>query len=256
MYSVKVPRQTEAQAGWEWHPSQMPAKRSVLSRSGLSKSSAAGITLLAAGWFAWPADAARQWDSARYLSPAHEMFGWNGARNTHTSPQAVLIEFAQREGTDGAVVPPVKRQAPQMPATQPEAPAPTPVQESPPAPAADAPKPGVRQPSAQQAQPSAETAPAGSWFDALTARMTEWLAKANREYQGTIVKELSKPGSEDADAARLAAEKAAQEQAAREQAERARAEQEQARQAAAAEEDTQTGRGGRAPQSGRGCKSR
>lgn len=222
MFSVKVPKQIEASQGWEWQPDECPAgRKAALKPTRRQQDSAAcappwmrlnfnisgfavrGITLLAAAWFVLPALAARQWDGPRYAGAAPEMLAWDGARNSHTSPQAVLIELAQREGTDGAIVPPVKRQAPQSPA-------------SPAAP------PGGETSAA--AGPEAES---GSWFDwnAFTSRISDWLAKANRAYQGTVVKELSKPAPEDDEATRLAAEKAAREQAAREEAERAKAEQ-------------------------------
>lgn len=242
MFSVKAAKQGEASQGWEWQPEQSPAVRSpvttALPPAALPRAAAFGsvvtgvavlaTTLLAAGGFVWPADAARQWETPKSSSFAAEVLAWDGARNSHTSPQAVLIELAQREGTDGAIVPPVKRQAPQMPAAQPEPAA---------APPAAAGKTEAAPAPAEQAAPAAnDSAAPGSWFDmnAIGARISDWLSKANRAYQGTIVKELSKPAPEDADAARLAAEKAAQEQAAREQAERAAAE--KARAAAAKEE--------------------
>lgn len=222
MFSVKVPKQVEASQGWEWQPDECPAGRKAAlkptrrqqecaacappwmrSNFNISGFAVRGITLLAAAWFVLPALAARQWDGPRYAGSAPEVLAWDGARNSHTSPQAVLIELAQREGTDGAVVPPVKRQAPQTPA-------------SPAAP------PGGETSAAAGPEPEG-----GSWFDwnAITSRISDWLAKANRAYQGTVVKELSKPAPEDAEATRLAADKAAREQAAREEAERAKAEQ-------------------------------
>lgn len=240
MFSVKVAKQLEASQGWEWQPDQHPAGRYTapklegrtpsdracaprvrLSNFRIPGIAVAGITLLAAGWFVLPAVAARQWEAPRFAASAPEVLAWDGARNSHTSPQAVLIELAQREGTgtDGAVVPPVKRQAPQMPESKP-VPAGVPAPESPPA--AD------RQAPASSEAPAAETAAnGGSWFDwnSITSRISDWLAKANREYQGTVVKELSKPAPDDTEAARLAAEQAAREQAAAGQAERAKAEQ-------------------------------
>ena len=246
MFSVKVAKQLEASQGWEWQPDEHPAGRHtapkfggrtpsdractprvLLSNFRIPSAAVTGITLLAAGWFVLPAVAARQWETPRYAAAAPEVLAWDGARNSHTSPQAVLIELAQREGTDGAVVPPVKRQPPQMPESKP-APAVAPAPESPPA--AD------RQAPASSEAPAAETsANGGSWFDwnSITSRISDWLAKANREYQGTVVKELSKPAPDDTEAARLAAEQAAREQAAAVQAERAKAE--QARAAAEAE---------------------
>jgi nucleoid-associated protein YgaU len=253
MFSVKVPKQFEASQGWEWQPDPNPAgydaprkrtrhtrlhpvssTRGALSRSKVSGVAGVGITLLAAGWFVLPAVAARQWDGSRFPAAMPEVLAWDGARNSHTSPQAVLIELAQREGTDGAVVPPVKRQAPQMPDAK-TAPAAAPESTTDAAASPQANPTTAQQAPAPTGTPDTEAAPeTGSWLDwnRFTSRISDWLAKANREYQGTIVKELSKPAPGDAEAARLAAEKAAREQALAE-AERAKAE--QARLAAEAE---------------------
>lgn len=244
MFSVKVAKQLKASQGWEWQPEQPPSGRHTASEladwtlSGRARApggllsnvripaiAVTGITLLAAGWFVLPAVAARQWETPRYAASAPEVLAWDGARNSHTSPQAVLIELAQREVTDGAVVPPVKRQAPQMPESKP-APAVAPAPEAAGAPEASAPAAG-QAPASNEAPAAGTAANGGSWLDwnSITSRISDWLAKANREYQGTVVKELSKPAPDDAEAARLAAEQAAREQAAAGQAERAKAEQ-------------------------------
>lgn len=134
-----------------------------------------------------------------------------------------------------AVVPPVKRERPKTPETtaapaeapaaaQPapaaaEQAAPAAPAEPPPAKPAVAPEKPAPAPQ-QQAKPKPAQEPSGS--AGVMSRVQDWLARANREYQNVIVKELSRPsGDSDATAkaaaAKLAAEKAAANKAAAEQ---------------------------------------
>lgn len=161
-------------------------------------------------------------------------------------PLQAVLELAQATGGD-VMVPPVKREKPVTPApaaTQDAAPKSEPETIPAAAPAATGETPREAQRPVEAAPVAAEQAPAGDANGAkektdtksagkqppsmpdlsgLFAPLTEWLAKSNREYQGTVIKELSRPAPADGDAEarRLAAEKAKQQEAA-EKAEAAR----------------------------------
>lgn len=208
---------------------------------------AAMVTLLALAGFAEPAGASRLWDDIP-APIARELSVWTAPGASAKLPRAAVYELVQNEGTGDAVVPPVKRQAPQMPSAAPE---PKPAEPKPaePKPAETKTAPNTAEPkTAAPAQPAAPekprdraesepqpAAPAGG-IGSIFAPLTDWLAKANREYQGRIVKELSKPSKEalEAEARRLAEERAAQEKADREaRAAEAARKAEEAKQAAA-----------------------
>ena len=108
--------------------------------------------------------------------PSHSVFAaaMSGEASVRVQ-QPVQWQMAQ-----DVVVPPVKRQMPSE-AVPPAAPAPAPAPASPaaPTPAAE---------SAAQPQPSQQQ-PEGGIFSTIQ----DWLARANREYQGIVVKELSSP---------------------------------------------------------------
>lgn len=188
----------------------------------MSRSSAARVlAALALASMAWPAVAARQWDD-QALMPAQTLFGWTRPAPAAPGPSGKLVELAQKERD--AIVPPVKRQQPQMPSARepagepqpPPAQAPAPAEVNPPAEAA-AEKP--RAPAGEAAHPSPPVETTARWTDlgSIFSPVTDWLAKANREYQGTIVKELSKPSPQEmeAQAKQQEEEKAAQAEAAR-----------------------------------------
>lgn len=207
MLSVKAARRNEREEGWEWQAVQRRPATGVVRSLGPF---AICTTLAALGWFALPALAARSWDNTDSLPPAKMLLGLPNPATNPQSPSATLVQVAQKEGD--AVVPPVKRQAPQTPAAAEPVPAP------PAAPAKTKPADTAEKPTAKPEKTADKTSEpeASSWFDigGIFAPVTEWLAKANREYQGRVVKQLSKPSQQEleAEASRLAAEKAAQEQ--------------------------------------------
>lgn len=91
-----------------------------------------------------------------------------------------------------AVVPPVRRETPQAPPAlpaQPAAPAVTAPAATPAAPPETMPQ-KQPEPSPQQA---AKSPPPPPEFSGFFSSIQEWLARANREYQGVVVKELSLP---------------------------------------------------------------
>lgn len=185
----------------------------------------AAVTLCTLGWFAFPADAARKLDNERSLM-SDSLLGWSQPRTGASSQAPIWIETAQKEGD--AVVPPVKRQAPKMPSNSEEAaPQAQPSQAEPEKPQSKASAKAEPREASQPSEPKGTSFGMGS----LLAPFTEWLAKANREYQGTIVKELSKPSPEqmEAETKRLAEQKAAFEKA---EAEKAAAEKQAAAEAA------------------------
>ena len=89
----------------------------------------------------------------------------------------------------GGVVPPVRREKPAAPSSQPM-PAPDPA-------AAPAAKPA--EPKSQAQPPTADTSPAveksspSQQSGGVFGTIQDWLARANREYQGVVVKQLSLP---------------------------------------------------------------
>ncbi|MGE0053589.1 MAG: LysM peptidoglycan-binding domain-containing protein [Hyphomicrobium sp.] len=164
-------------------------------------------------------------------------------------------DVAQGESAD-AVVPPVKRKRPAEPSLeQPSAPAAA--QEASPAEASQketaqpAPSPAAGpaitqdaqqaqgkkppEPEGKTAKPSEEaestadrSGPIFPEAGGIFAPITDWLARANREYQGTVVKELSRPSQEGEAASEQAAKddaKAKEAEAAREREAAAKAEQ-------------------------------
>lgn len=88
--------------------------------------------------------------------------------------------------TSDAVVPPVRRETPATP----------PAAQSAPAPALPAKKPDAvpAQPTAVPAASKVPVTPPPPEFTGVYGTIQEWLARANREYQGVVVKELSLPG--------------------------------------------------------------
>jgi colicin import membrane protein len=107
------------------------------------------------------------------------------------APSLGLWTVAQATAPPGdAVVPPVKREAPQVPAGQP-APA------AAPQPVAPVAAPPVKKPDplpqAAEQKPSGKAPPPPPEFSGVFGTIQDWLARANREYQGVVVKELSKP---------------------------------------------------------------
>ena len=255
MLSVKLLRRGARDEGWEWR-SETPRRRSF-------GPAVAALGLLATGWLAWPADAAKRWDDTQFLSP-QSLVGWS--RQLEIEPVSPdfdqVSQWAQTQG-GGPIVPPVKRHAPQMPSPSESAPAVEPVQpkatqpsptetaqpapqmaqpapepDREPAPAASTAEKAPKRPQETAQSPPAAGEPSSGWrlpsFESITAPVTEWFARANREYQDMVVKELSRPSSTEAESERLAAEKGAREQAERERASRDRAarQAEEARQAA------------------------
>ena len=113
-----------------------------------------------------------------------------------------------------AIVPPVKREAPKtpaatepavVPAAAPAAPeSPTAAPAAPPAQPAAAPE-KKQQPA--PAQSASKAPPPPPDVGGISSRVQDWLARANREYQGTIVKELSRPSTGGTDADAIAAAK-------------------------------------------------
>lgn len=124
----------------------------------------------------------------------------NGVTMAQASPPAPAA------GGGGVVVPPIKREQPTAVPAQPATEAP------PPAPAAPA------EPVAKPAQPAPQTAakdkkaPPPPEFSGVFGAIQEWLARANRDYQGVVIKELSLPPAgktaEDAIAKKLEETKA------------------------------------------------
>ena len=117
-----------------------------------------------------------------------------------TAPAAPSAASPPKPAAD-AIVPPVKREAPKTPAEEPAtvpaaAPA-APELSAPPAQPAAAPE-KKQQPAPPQSASKAPPPPpdVGGMF----SRVQDWLARANREYQGTIVKQLSRPSTGGADA--------------------------------------------------------
>lgn len=236
MLSGETPRrgacEEQVDEGWEWRAETPPVRehKAVVPAARLLT---ALVTVLAVGWCAWPAGAARRVEDVLVPSSDTSLLGWTGPSKATAAPARSLAVMAQKEGGD-AVVPPVKRQQPKMPEAREPAAATSPAASPSAAPAPATAPSAQTEPQTQPASPSAKSTPAATaaeetsgsgWpsFSGFFAPLTEWLAEANREYQGTIVKKLSQPTPEQVEAERLA----------QEEAERAR--QEAARAAAAAE---------------------
>ncbi|MEQ1715416.1 MAG: hypothetical protein ABL907_05445, partial [Hyphomicrobium sp.] len=172
---------------------------------------AAWFLVLGAWASAGPALAAREGTVVNGLAAAELLrgsalqgdatFAINPASN-HRIPRAAFIDVAQAAGGD-AVVPPVKRERPVTPADNEAAPDAVQSQKPQPAPAA---KSDEAVKSVGKAAPETGGPGSGGIFDPVR----DWLARANREYQGTIVKELSRPSPADAaaQARKLEAQKA------------------------------------------------
>ncbi len=162
------------------------------------------------------------------------------AWTTAGTKQAVAGTIGVAEATGGAVVPPVKREKPMTPAPAaepvqpPEAVAPAAAPE--PAPQSsdrsDKSSKGEKDAVRTGAKSGERTAPMPPDAGGIFAPIQDWLAKANREYQGTIVKQLSRPSPEEVEAA---AEKQREEE---KSAELKRKAEEQARTEAAAKAET------------------
>ncbi len=107
------------------------------------------------------------------------------SRPVPASPDVIVTAQAD------PVVPPVKRERPTPPA-QPQAEQPQPVQpQAQSQPTAAPPKAADKKPELQPAQTKA--APAQPNPDGVMGNVQDWLARANREYQGIIIKQLSTP---------------------------------------------------------------
>ena len=123
-----------------------------------------------------------------YITGAHAV-GLPRFSEITTGPRfrrANPAEIAQG-GDKDAVVPPVKREQPAKPAVQPP-----PVQ----APAPTAPQPSAKKPEATPpVQIGAKGAPfpQGGTGGGVVDAVQDWLARANREYQGVLMKQLSVP---------------------------------------------------------------
>ncbi len=116
-----------------------------------------------------------------------------------TGPAAGAPAAAEQPPAADAVVPPVKREAPKSPevAEPAAAPAATPAA-APEAPAASPAQPAAAPEKKSQpapAQSANKTPPPPPDVGGMFSRVQDWLARANREYQGTIVKELSRPST-------------------------------------------------------------
>ncbi|MFN0025112.1 MAG: LysM peptidoglycan-binding domain-containing protein, partial [Parvularculaceae bacterium] len=132
------------------------------------------------------------------------------ATEAPSRPAAEPPAAAPPQPAADAVVPPVKREAPKTPAaTEPvvvPAAAPAPAEPAPAAPAAGpAAVPDAVPPPPQQS--ATKSPPPPPDIGGIVSRVQDWLARANREYQGTIVKELSQPSTGGADADAIAAAK-------------------------------------------------
>ena len=108
-----------------------------------------------------------------------------------TRPAKPVAEVAQGAAND-AVVPPVKREQPAKSMVQPP-----PAQ----APAAPAPQPSAKRPEAVPlAQVGSKGGPSSSQGGGVVDAVQDWLARANREYQGVLMKQLSVPTNANGDA--------------------------------------------------------
>ena len=151
--------------------------------------------------------AADAWSEAWSLVDPTVHFG-NGKPFKLAQAGAAPPDTAPPQPAADAIVPPVRREAPKTPAEEPatvpavERAAPEP--SAPPAQPAAAPE-KKQQPATPQSASKAPPPPpdVGGMF----SRVQDWLARANREYQGTIVKELSRPSTGAADADAVAAAK-------------------------------------------------
>lgn len=181
---------------------------------------ATGLSL--AFWLSDAADAAREPDDGAFLAGVARAASGT-AQGGEKIPAGVRI-IAQADTSD-AIVPPVKRTRPQTPKDIDASPAAEPAaQPAEPAPAAPVPPTaqsdgGSQQPAQPSAAPPASAADEGQsatapdagqgWLPRLGGvleSVKDWLASSNREYQGTIVKELSAPDPQSDEAQRRLAE--------------------------------------------------
>lgn len=163
-------------------------------------------------------------------------------------PLDAVMQMTQAGKTGDAMVPPVSRERPVTPPESVETPAAAPA----PAPR-EAKDKDAKDKSAPSEKQTVDGGEGAGWslpdMNAIMVPLTDWLARANREYQGKIVKELSLPSSDaDAEAKRLADQKAAEdaaragaakELAAKEQASKELAAKEEAARASAAKNAAQ-----------------
>ena len=106
-------------------------------------------------------------------------------------PAKPVADVAQGAAND-AVVPPVKREQPAKPTVQP------PLAQ---APALPAPQPTAKKPEAvPPAQVGSKGSPSSSQGGGVVDAVQDWLARANREYQGVLMKQLSVPTNAGGDA--------------------------------------------------------
>ena len=106
-------------------------------------------------------------------------------------PAKPVADVAQGAAND-AVVPPVKREQPAKPTVQP------PLAQ---APALPAPQPTAKKPEAvPPAQVGSKGSPSSTQGGGVVDAVQDWLARANREYQGVLMKQLSVPTNAGGDA--------------------------------------------------------
>jgi colicin import membrane protein len=180
---------------------QKSGQYSVSARGGVSRVAGLLVAVLAA--LSMPSDRVfaalmQNADVTSDVSNASVLTLWNVAQATAPPGQAVAGE---------AVVPPVRRETPQTPpaavapattpAAAPEQPPPAaaePVQQPPAVAPAAAPSQKKPDPLPQQTEQQAGKAPPPPPdVSGIFGPIQDWLARANREYQGVVVKELSLP---------------------------------------------------------------